>query len=58
LADLAIVIGPEGFTRLLIAKGEETGLLIAEEEVDEGRLLVMHRLVIEPATAETTPGVA
>jgi hypothetical protein len=49
LADLAAVIGPEGFTRLLIAKGEETGLLVATEEVDDGRLLVIHKLVIEPA---------
>ena len=49
LADLAAVIGPDGFTRLLIAKGEETRLLVAEEDIDDGRLLVMHRLVIEPA---------
>jgi hypothetical protein len=57
LADLATVIGPDAFTRLLIAKGEETGLLVAEEEIDDGRLLVLHRLVVEPAArAEATSG--
>lgn len=55
LADLATVIGPEGFTKLLIAKGEEAGLLIAEEHVDDERLLVFYRLVVEPATVVGDP---
>jgi hypothetical protein len=58
LADLAAVIGPEGFIRLLIAKGEETGLLVAEEHVDDERLLVFYRLVVEPATAVRDPAEA
>jgi len=46
LADLSQVIGPKGFVRLLIAKGEETRILIVEEEFVDERLLVRHRLVL------------
>lgn len=49
LADLAQVIGSKGFVRMLIAKGEETRILVVEEEVFEGRLFVRHRLALESA---------
>ena len=51
LADLADVIGAQGFARLVIAKGEENSLLVAEEEIVGGRLLVRHRLALELASS-------
>jgi transposase-like protein len=50
IADLAWVIGPAGFSRLLLAKGEETGLLTHKERLEDGRLQVQHRLALEGAT--------
>lgn len=49
LADLAWVIGPSGFCRLLLAKGEESGLLVNREWIEGGRLQVRHRLALEVA---------
>jgi hypothetical protein len=49
LADLAKVIGAQGFVRLLLAKGEETRLLLDQEEVADGRLFVRHQLSLADA---------
>jgi hypothetical protein len=52
LADLAAVIGAGGFTRLLIAKGIENGLLTEVESLDEDRLLIEYRLVLDAAARQ------
>jgi hypothetical protein len=48
VAELALLIGPAGFYRLLIAKGDETKLLEPEEWVDDSRIHIDYRLRIGP----------
>jgi curved DNA-binding protein CbpA len=48
IAELALLIGPAGFYRLLIAKGDETRLLKATETVSDGRLQIRYQLTLSP----------
>jgi hypothetical protein len=54
IAELALLIGPAGFYRLLIAKGAETKLLDSKEWVDDSRIHIDYRLHIAP-TADQPP---
>jgi uncharacterized membrane protein (DUF2068 family) len=54
MADLAFVVGREGFAKLLLAKGQEIELVTTEEYAHDRRLIVKYQLAM-PGSSEAEP---